>query len=421
MSQRGQYIVGLDIGSSSIKTVIAQEVPEEALLRVVGVGISPSAGIRRGAVADMEEAVRSMNASIEQAETMAGVSVEQVTVNVGGTEIFSQDAKGVVAVGKADGEVLEDDIRRVLHAAQTIAVPLNKEIIHVLPRGYRLDDQKDIKDPSGMHGVRLEVDAMIIGGSSPHLKNVGRCIEHMGIALGGFAVDPIASALAVLNKKQKELGVAVVNIGSATTSLAVFEEGDLLYANILPVGASHITNDIAIGLRTSVEVAEYVKLSFGTAIVHDVNVKEDIDLSKIDSQEEGLVSRHHVAEIIEARTEEILHLVNNELKAIGRAGLLPAGIVLTGGGSKLVGIVELTKEILRLPAQVGYPQPLGGILDRVDDPEFSTAIGLLVWAHENSTAPATGFQRGGALLGGLPENMQDAVKKAKALFEKFLP
>ncbi len=421
MSQRGQYIVGLDIGSSSIKTVIAQEVPEEAMLRVIGVGISPSSGIRRGAVADMEEAVRSMNASIEQAETMAGVSVEQVTVNVGGTEIFSQDAKGVVAVGKADGEVLEDDIQRVLHAAQTIAVPLNKEIIHVLPRGYRLDDQKDIKDPSGMHGVRLEVDAMIIGGSSPHLKNVGRCIEHMGIALGGFAVDPIASSLAVLNKKQKELGVAVVNIGSATTSLAVFEEGDLLYATILPVGASHITNDIAIGLRTSVEVAEYVKLSFGTAIVRDVNVKEDIDLSKIDSQEEGLVSRHHVAEIIEARTEEILHLVNNELKAIGRAGLLPAGVVLTGGGSKLVGIVELAKEILRLPAQVGYPQPLGGILDRVDDPEFSTAIGLLVWAHENSTAPAAGFQRGGALLGGLPENMQDAVKKAKALFEKFLP
>lgn len=421
MSQQGHYIVGLDIGSAHIKTVIVQATPDESLLRVLGVGIVPASGIRRGAVIDVEAAVRAMNASIEQAETMAGVPVEHVMVSVGGTEIFSQEAKGVVAVGKADGEVLEDDIARVLHAAQSVAVPLNKEILHILPRSYRLDDQKDIKDPSGMHGVRLEADTLIIGGSSPHLKNIIRCIEQMGIALAGFVVEPVAAATAVLSGKQKELGVAVINIGSATTSLAVFEEGDLLHATTFPVGASHITNDIAIGLRTSVEVAEEIKVLFGTAIVGDVDKKEDIDLAEIDSQEDGLVSRHHIAEIIEARTEEILQFVNDELKAIGRAGLLPAGAVLTGGGSKLVGIVEMTKDILRLPAQIGYPQPLGGILDRVDDPEFSTAVGLVVWSHENTVSAPHGTRAGSAILRGLPENMQGVAQKAKALFEKFLP
>jgi cell division protein FtsA len=417
-SNRGNFLVGLDIGSSSIRTVIAQEVAGEDLLRVVGVGSVPALGIRRGAVVDIEEAVQAVNASVEQAETMAGVAVRDVTVSVGGADIFSQDSKGVVAVGKADGEVLEDDVQRVLQAAQSISLPLNKEILHVLPKSYRLDDQKNIKDPLGMHGVRLEADALIIGGSSPHLKNIARCVEQAGMTLGGTVVEPLASALAVLNKKQKELGVAVVNIGSATTSLAVFEEGDLLHAAILPVGAAHITNDIAIGLRTSIDVAEQVKLHFGTALPEEVDKREDIDLSHIDSQEEGLVSRHHVAEIIEARLEEIFHFANAELKAIGRSGLLPAGVVLTGGGSKLLGAVELAKEAMRLPTQVGYPQALGGILDKVDDPEFATAIGLLLWAREHAFQ---GHLQGDSVFRGLPESLKGAAGKMRHWFDKFLP
>lgn len=420
MSQRGQFIVGLDIGSANIRTVIVQEVSGESLLRVVGVGTSPTLGIRRGAVTDAEEVIRAIIASIGQAETMAGVPVEQAVVGVGGTELFSQDSKGVVAVGKADGEVLEDDIQRVLQAAQSVSLPLNKEILHVLPKSYRLDDQKNIKDPLGMHGVRLEADTLIIGGSSPHLKNISRCVEQAGAAPVGFVADSLAAAAAVLNKRQKELGVAVVNIGSAVTTIAVYEEGDLLHATTLPVGASHITNDIAIGLRTSIDVAEKVKILFGTALSDEVDRKEDIDLSQVDPQEEGLVSLHHVAEIIEARAEEILHFVNGELKSIGRAGLLPAGVVLTGGGSKLAGIVELSKDILRLPSQIGYPQPMGGILDKVNDPEFSTAVGLVVWAHENM-AGASGISGGRSVFDGLPENMRATVRKMKGWFEKFLP
>jgi cell division protein FtsA len=417
-SNRGNFLVGLDIGSSSIHTVIAQEIAGENTLRVVGVGSAPASGIRRGAVIDIEEAAQAVNVSVEQAEAMAGAAVEEVVVSVGGTDIFSQDSKGVVAVGKADGEVLEDDIQRVLQAAQSISLPLNKEILHVLPKSYRLDDQKNIKDPLGMHGVRLEVDALIIGGSSPHLKNIGRCVEQAGMTLAGVVVESLAASLAVLTKKQKELGVVLVNIGSTTTSLAVFEEGDLLHVSIIPVGAGHITNDIAIGLRTSIDVAEQVKLQFGMALPQEVSKDEDIDLSKIDSQEEGLVSRYHVAEIIEARLEEILHFVNDELKAIGRAGLLPAGAVITGGGAKLPGVVELAKNILRLPAQVGYPQPLGGILDKVDDPEFSTALGLVLWAKDHALRQSL---QGEGLFSGLPGGLKDAAGKMRHWFDKFLP
>lgn len=417
-SNRGNFFVGLDIGSAFVRTVIAQEAPGEDRLRIVGVGSLPSQGMRRGAVVDIEEAVQAVNASVEQAETMAGVAAQDVTVGLGGTEIFSQDSKGVVAVGKADGEVLNDDIQRVLQAAQSIPLPLNKEILHVLPKSYRLDDQKDIKDPLGMHGVRLEVDALIIGGSSPHIKNTARCVEQAGMVLSSTVVEPLASSLAILNKKQKELGVVAVNIGSATTSLAVFEEGELLHVAVLPVGAAHITHDIAIGLRTSIDLAEQVKIHFGTALSHEVDKHEDIDLSKLDVQEEGLVSRYHVTEIIEARVEEILHFVNEELKKIGRAGLLPAGVVITGGGSKLPGVVEMAKEVLRLPAQVGYPQPLGGILDKVDDPEFATALGLVLWAQQN--ADTHGFH-GQGMLSSFPGSFKGAAGKMKHWFDKFLP
>jgi cell division protein FtsA len=421
MSSRGHFIVGLDIGSAHIKTIIAEDIPGESLLRVIGVGSAPSSGIRRGAIADADEALRAVNASLDQAEAMAGVPIEKVILCASGVDVFSQEAKGVIAVGKADGEVLEDDVMRVLHAAQSVAVPLNRDILHVLPCRYRLDDQKDIKDPVGMRGVRLEADALLVGGSTAHLKNLARCVEHMGIAVEGFVVEPLAAAQAVLGSKQKELGVVAVNIGSATTSIAVFEEGDAVHVRVLPVGASHITNDIAIGLRTSIEVAEQVKLLFGTALPGDVDRKEEIDLSRLDSQEDGLVSRHHVAEIIEARIDEILRLVNEDLRSIGRSGLLPAGVVLTGGGSKLMGVADMAKEVFSLPVQIGYPQPLGGILDRVDDPEFATAVGLVSFFRDRNVSSKTVSRSDGVFAGGLPENMQGAMKKMRGFFEKFLP
>lgn len=417
---RSNYYVGLDIGSANIRAVIAEEISEDEPLRVIGIGETLSEGIRRGSVVNVDAVAKAVNVALEQAERMAGHPAETVIVGVSGIEILSQNALGVIAVGRADGEVTYDDTARVLEEVQArLTLPLNREIIHVIPKDYRLDDQKNIKDPLGMHGVRLEMNALVVSDSTAHLKNISRSLEQAGTNADSFVVEPLANAEAVLHQKQKELGTVLVNIGGSTTSLAVFEDGDLLHLAVLPIGGAHITNDIAIGLRTSIEVAEAVKLQYGIASPKEVSKKEEIDLGMIDSQEEGFVSRHHVAEIIEARLEEIFTFVNAELKNIGREGLLPGGSVLTGGGALLPGIVELAKSTLRLPAQIGYPKPLGGILDQVDNPQFATAIGLILLSQ------STGGERKGfsthKIMGSLPESVQSAVKRMKQWSQKFLP
>lgn len=420
MSKR-DFVVGIDIGSSSIKTVIAQIIPEEETPRIIGVGFVDSAGVRKGVIVDLEETVRAINESVEQAELAAGVAVKQAVISIGGNHIVSQNSKGVIAVGRADGEVTEDDIARVINAAQAISVPANKEIIHIIPKNYSLDDTKNIKDPLGMNGVRLEVDAMIIEGSTPFIKNLTKCVEHAGISVSDFVLAPLAAAKATLTKKQKELGVVLVDIGGGTTSMAVFEENDLLHTTVLPLGGNHITNDIAIGLRTSIDVAEKVKLEYGSALPQEINKKEEINLATIDSSEDGIVSRYHVAEIIEARLEEILMLVNKELKLIGREKLLPAGIILTGGTAKLPGIVDLAKETLSLPAQTGFPIRLGGLIDKVDGPSFITVVGLVLWGLENTSSSASNSAMKNKLVGSVFSGIGDSASDVKKWLEKFLP
>ena len=410
-------IVGIDVGSTSVRTVIAQIFPEEEKPRIIGVGIAPSSGVRKGVIVDLEDATKSINDSVEQAERTAGVSVDRATISIGGSHIVSQSSKGVIAVGRADGEVTEDDIERVINAAQAISIPANKEIIHIIPKNYSLDDNKDIRDPLGMNGVRLEVDAMIVEGSTPFIKNLTKCVEQSGIEVSEFVLAPLAASKATLTKRQKELGVVLVDIGGGTTSVAVFEENDLLHTNILPIGGSHITNDIAIGLRTSIDVAEKVKLEYGNALPAEISKKEEINLAEIDANEEGIVSRYHVAEIIEARLEEIFMLVNKELKSIGREKLLPAGVVLTGGTSKLPGAVDLAKNILSLPAQTGFPMQMGGLIDKVDDPTYVTVSGLVIWGSENDGASRTGGLIKGSLAGG----MTNSVDNMKKWLGKFLP
>jgi cell division protein FtsA len=417
---KGSFYVGLDIGSSTVRAVIAQSLGEDEMLRIIGVGKTPSFGMRRGAVVDIETVAKTVNIALEQAERMAGHAAERASVSVSGAELLCQEALGVVAVGRADGEVTEDDTARVKNEVEArLTMPLNREIIHVIPKDYRLDDIKNIKDPIGMRGVRLEINALVISGSASHLKNIERSLDHAGTTATLRVAEPVASAEAVLSIKQKELGTVLVNMGGSTTSLAVYEDGELLHLAVLPVGASHITNDIAIGLRTSIEIAEAVKLQYGTADVKEVSKKEEIDLSLFDSEEEDLVSRHHVAEIIEARLEEILDFVNEELRKIGREGLLPGGAILTGGGALLPGAVDVAKRILRLPVHVGYPKSLGGILDEVDNPEFATVIGLVLYS-EKSGIGSNGFSPG-RVWEKLPGGMQGVAEKIKFLSRKFLP
>lgn len=418
---KSRFLVGLDIGSANIRAVIAEEVAEDTLLRVVGVGETPSMGVRRGTVVDAEAVARACHIALEHAERMSGHASDHIFVSLSGSDILCQEATGVVAVSRADGEVSDDDISRCLGEVEArLSLPLNREVIHALPKGYRLDDQKDIKDPVGMRGVRLEATALVVTGSTAQMKNIGRALEQAGTQAESSVVEPLAAAEAVLHQKQKELGCVLVNIGGSTTSLAVYEDGNLLHLAILPVGSGHITNDIAIGLRTSIDVAEAVKLQYGTTDPDEVGKREEIDLSLFDAHEEGMVSRHHVAEIIEARMEEIFSFVNTELKSIQRDGLLPGGVVLSGGGALLPGSVDLAKRILRLPAQIGYPRPLGGILDQVDAPQFATVIGLVLLAEESILGKRGGF-RGGSSKMEMPEWMKGSWEKVHRLAKRFLP
>ncbi len=404
---KGEISIGLDVGSSNIRVVVLQKFEEEEKPRVMGVGTAPSFGMRRGVVADVEETIKSISAAIGNTERTSGIPVSRAIVSVGGNHIGLQESQGVVATGKADGEITSDDLARVLSAAETISLPPNTEIIHVIPRNYSVDEQKDVKDPIGMNGIRLEVNSLLVLGSTPFIKNLSKCVYQAGVEIDDLVFGGLAAAKCSLNKRQKELGVVLIDMGGGTTNFIVFEEGELVQMGVVPIGGSHITNDIAIGLRTSIDVAEKVKINYGSALPDEISKKEQINLAEIDQNEEGEASRHHVAEIIEARLEEIFTLVDKELRKTGRSGMLPAGAVLVGGGAKLPGAVDVAKRILRLPAQTGFPTELGGIVDKVDEPGFVTAVGLALWGLEES--------------GVRSSSVRKTVEKMKGWFWKFLP
>ncbi|MFA5134330.1 MAG: cell division protein FtsA [Patescibacteria group bacterium] len=411
-------ITGLDIGSTAIRVVVGQLNPHDRKIHVLGAAENTAEGVNKGSVTSIEDGVSSISGALEKVERMVGIPVEHAFVGINGNHITSQDSHGVIAVSKSDGEIREEDVERVIEAAQAVATPPNYEILHVIPRSFTVDNQQGIKDPIGMTGIRLEVDAQIIQGLSAQIKNLTKCVYRTGIDIDDIALGVLASSESVLTKKQKDLGVALLNIGGSTTSLLVFEEGDVLHTAILPVGSSHITNDIAIGLRTSIDLAEKIKIEYGTALPAEINKRDEINLEEVDSREEGAVSRKHVAEIIEARCEEIFKLANKELEKIDRAGLLPAGVVLTGGGAKLPGLIEVAKQEFKLPASLGYPLDLGSTaVDKVNDLNYSTAVGLLSWGASFSGRSGEGK------VFSMPKfsSVADATSKMKKWFKTLVP
>lgn len=381
---KDDLIVGLDVGTTTTRVVVAVVSAEKEKPSVVGIGSVSSSGIQKGVVTDVEETIQSVSRALDTAEQMAGVPIEHAAVSIGGAHVSSLNSRGVIAVSRADGEISEDDISRVVNAAQAISIPSNREILHVIPQQFVVDGQDGITDPLGMTGVRLEVDAHIIEGSAPFIKNLTKCVYQAGVSVEDLVYSPLAAAKAVLSKRQRELGVVLVDLGGGTTNIAVFEENRLLQTATLPIGSMHITNDIAIGLRSSIDVAERIKIDLGTALPDEVKKTQIINLRHIDEQEEETeIPRRHVAEIIEARLSEIFSLVNKQLKFVERSGLLPAGVVLTGGGAKMHGVVELAKKELRLPAQLGFPQTLPGIVDDINDPAWATVVGLIYHTLDN--------------------------------------
>lgn len=413
---RTNIITGLDIGTSKVRTVVASSKREDEKPKIIGVGEVPSNGMRKGIVVDIEEVTESIKKSVEQAELNSGVPIQRAYVGIGGNHISIRVNKGLVAVSRADQEVSKEDISRVIDSASALSLPSNREILHVIPREFKVDDEEGIQDPLGMTGARLEVDALIIDGLTPYIKNLAKGVSNLGIKVDGLVLNVLAASQSVLNKRQKELGVLVLDLGGGTAGMAVYEEGKLLYAHILPVGTAHITSDIAIGLRTDTDLAENIKLQYGSALPSEIKKKEVINLSELDENEEGKVDKREVAKIIEARTQEIFDLVNRELKKIGKQRLLPAGVVLVGGGSLMPGIVEVAKKELGLPSQIGIPFEVEGIVEKVDNPAFATATGLILWALE--------LERGGdeglTFLPGVPSTSA-TVGKIKKWFRALLP
>ena len=409
--------MGIDIGSSSVRTIVAQKQGDDAKPLILGVGEAPSCGINRGIIVDIEETANSIMRSKEEAERITGIPIESACVSANGSHINSQFSKGVVAVSRADGEISEEDVNRVITAAQAISMPNNREIIGVVPCSYTIDGQEKIKDPVGMNGVRLEVNTLVIEGTAPFIKNLVKCVQRCGIDvdIDSLAFAPLAASKAVLSKRQKELGVVVIDIGKETTGISIFEDGNILHLAVLPIGAGHITNDIAIGLKTSIDTAEKIKLEYGVATAQDIAKKDKVSIADIDQNEEGEFSRKYIAEIIEARIEEIFLMVDKELKKVDRSGMLPAGVVLTGGGAKMPEMVKLAKKVLKLPAQVGFPKELNGVVDKVDDPSFATAVGLVMWdADEN------GIFSSGKSRFKLP-SFDGIGQKIRKIFKTFLP
>ena len=419
---QGEIITGLDVGSTAIRIVVGHKPSSigetEEKIRIIGVAEAPSQGLSKGVVTSIEDATSSISHCLEKAERITGVPIERVWVGISGAHIISQESKGVIAVSRASGEIKEDDVERAIEAARTVATPPNYKILHVIPRGFIVDEQGGIKDPVGMTGVRLEVDAQIIQGLSSQIKNLTKCVYRTGLEIEDLVLSILATSEAILTPRQKELGVALANIGGAITNLIVFEEGDILQSAVLPIGSEHITSDIAIGLRVSIDLAEKIKLEYGSAISKDIGKKDEIDLKELgNNSEEGTVSRKYVAEIIEARVEEIFEKIDSELKKINRSGLLPAGMVLTGGGANLPGIIDIAKKKLRLPSCLGCPVEIIKAIDKINDPAFSTALGLVIWGGQSQLQRKGRFEKVFSHLKGFDK----ASGRIKKWFKSLIP
>uniref|UniRef100_A0A831YYF3 Cell division protein FtsA n=1 Tax=candidate division WWE3 bacterium TaxID=2053526 RepID=A0A831YYF3_UNCKA len=376
-----QIVTGIDVGSSKVSTVIAS-VSAEKKISVIGVSTVPSRGIKKGVVVDIDEAVEAIAESLEAAERMAGYSVKSAFVAVDGKHISSLNSHGVVAVGGEGAEITEEDVERVTEAARAVSLPSSREIVHVLPRGFTVDAQEGIKDPVGMSGVRMEVETNIISGATTVMRNLVKCVTQVGVDVDDLVFCGLASAEAVLSETEKELGCALVDIGGETTQILVFTAGSPAYAAVLPIGGQNITNDLAVGLRVSLEDAEKIKIKFSEGSFKPTDEKRD----EIDISELGLdlqtVSLSLVQNIIEARLSEIFSMVGLEIKNSGQQGDLPAGLVVTGGAVQTAGLKDLVRKVLRLPLRVGTPTGVSGLIEEVSTPAHATTIGLAIYGSE---------------------------------------
>lgn len=382
MSKQGDVLVGLDIGTSKICVVVA-EVNEDGSLEIVGLGKTPSKGLNRGSVVNIDQTVESVQTAVGEAEFISGSPIRSAFVGVAGGHIRSFNTNGIVAI--KNKIVTQEDIDRVVEQARAVTMPTDHEIIHVLPQEYIVDDQEGVTEPAGMAGVRLECKVHVVTGAIPAIQNITRSVERAGLNVERLVLQPFASSLAALSDDERDLGVAVVDIGSGTADVAVISGGALRYSAVIPVGGSHITRDMAIGLRTPDYQAERIKQEHGCAMAARVSSDEEIEVPSVGGRPPRVLSRQMLAEIIEPRMEEILTLIRREIQKSGMEDLLPAGVVLTGGASIIEGADELAENVLQLPVRLGIPGGIGGLVDMVNGPMYSTAVGLVIYAMKTNT------------------------------------
>lgn len=378
-------IVGIDLGTTKVCTVIGQ-MTSGLMPRIIGVGVVPSRGMRKGMIVNVHEATEAVARSMEKAERTAGVQVERAYVSISGEHISGVNSRGVVAISRGERGVVVGDIERALDSAQAIAIPHNQEVLHIIPRNYSVDGQDGIREPLGMHGFRLEVEAHIITGASSAIQNLTKCIEALNIDLDGLVLNPLASGETVLTDTEREMGVVLADIGGGTTDIGIFIEGSVWHTVILPMGGHHLTNDIAVGLRAPYAAAEEIKKTYGHARPDTILQDEVLDVAAFGEQARQQVPRKLLAEIVEARTEEIFDLILKEVKRSGYDGLLPAGLVICGGTASLSGIQELGREVMGMPVRVGAPRGLRGLVDVLNDPAYATSVGLLLWGLRQESA-----------------------------------
>lgn len=400
-------IVGLDIGTTKICCVIAER-DDEGKLKIIGIGTNHSRGLRKGVVVDIDSTIESIKASVEEAELMAGVEVDSAYVGIAGGHIKGFNSHGIIAVkGK---EVSDADKERVIEAAKAVAIPMDREVLHVLPQQYILDGQSGIKEPRGMSGVRLEARIHIITGAVTSAQNIVRSVHRAGLEVDDIVVEQLASAEAVLDADERELGVAMVDIGGGTADLAIFADDSVKYTSVLSVGGNHITNDVAIGLRTPQKEAEKIKIHHGCAMSSMIRQEEEIEVPSMGGREPREFSRKMLCEIIEPRVEEIFQMIHRDIESSGYGDAITSGLVITGGATILKGVPNVAERVMGLPVRSGSPRGVGGLADVVNSPQYATAVGLLLFGARMNSHGRKKPLKGRHLFNNIMERMKGLVE-----------
>jgi cell division protein FtsA len=398
---RSGTFAAIDVGTTKICTLVGDEQGEVGV-RILGVGVAPSAGISRGMVENIHDATEAIRLSVERAERSSGTRILAAHVGIAGAHVASMNNRGVVAVPNQTRPIGDDDVIRVIDGARTVSIPTNREVLHVIPRYYVVDGD-NVSDPVGMYGQRLDVEAHVITAAVSAMQNLTRCVEGIGVQVDALVLEPLASAEAVLEEEERRQGVILADIGGGTTDIAIFVDGSVYHTSVLPVGGYHLTHDLVVGLRTPFNAAEAVKAAHGHALPSSVPADQQVEIEAFGSERRRCIARRRVCEILQARSEEILEMILAEVKRAGFDDLISAGLVLTGGSANLAGIDVLAEQVLQMPARVGLPTGMQGLIDAVSNPAYATSVGLLQWAVRDATpvarsaAPRPSLRLGGFL------------------------